>query len=422
MFKKIITVITMLFAIFGAACSALLVVWSFGELSECRHESFSQSLIEPTCSTEGYTLNKCNDCSYEFKSDITEKTEHVFSSLSIAPTCSAEGYTLNYCLCGYSYSSLFTPSTEHSLECTSFAPTCTEQGYSLYTCKTCDYSFKSDFTPPLGHSFEATRYLPTATKAGYTSYSCECSYSYIGDRVYYSDILESAYTDNTAVLSRGIDVSRWNHQIDTSSGEYLPLDWKRIKSEGFDFVILKAGSTRSGIEPTFKMDYEGAKAAGLAVGAYFYTYSSTLAGVLKDAQLLVSILSGKQFEYPIYFDLEDPSLSSLGKNHLSEMCTVFLEELQRNGYYAGLYTNHTWLTTILDTPKIVSLFDVWYARYPGTDLPVWNEEKYGRQLGMWQYTQSGVISGIAGEFDFNYSYKNYSEIMKKWGLNGYSAD
>ena len=48
--------------------------------------------------------------------------------------------------------------------------------------------------------------------------------------------------------------------------------------------------------------------------------------------------------------------------------------------------------------------------------------KIGKQLGMWQYTQSGVINGIAGEFDFNYSYKNYPEIMKKWGLNGYVAD
>ena len=135
--------------------------------------------------------------------------------------------------------------------------------------------------------------------------------------------------------------------------------------------------------------------------------------------MLLTWLSGKQFEYPVYLDLEDPSLSGLGKNHLSNMCVAFLEELQKNGYYAGLYTNHTWLTTILDTAKMVSLFDLWYARYPGTAAPVWNVEKYGRQLGMWQYTQSGSIDGIEGDFDFNYVYKDYPETMKKWGLNGY---
>ena len=155
------------------------------------------------------------------------------------------------------------------------------------------------------------------------------------------------------------------------------------------------------------------------IGVYFYTYSSTLEGIGKDAELLLDIIKGKNFEYPIYLDLEDPSLSGLGKNHLSNMCTVFLEALQEKGYYAGLYTNHTWLTTVLDTARMVSLFDLWYARYPGTAVPTWNSEKYGRQLGMWQYTQSGVIEGIEGSFDLNYSYKDYLSIMKKWKLNGY---
>ena len=186
-----------------------------------------------------------------------------------------------------------------------------------------------------------------------------------------------------------------------------------------DFVILKAGSTKSGIEPTFLMDYEGAKAAGLEIGAYFYTYSTTVAGITHDAEMLLLWLEGKQFEYPIYLDLEDTSLSGLGKNHLSAMCEAFLCKLQQNGYYAGLYTNHTWLTTILDTPRMVTLFDLWYARYPLTERPVWNEEKYGKQLGMWQHTESGVLEGIDGYFDLNFSYKNYAEIMKKWELNGF---
>ena len=135
--------------------------------------------------------------------------------------------------------------------------------------------------------------------------------------------------------------------------------------------------------------------------------------------MLMLWLEGKQLEYPVYLDLEDPTLEGLGKNHLSNMCTAFLCELQKNGYYTGLYTNHTWLTTILDSAKMLSLFDIWYARYPGTDIPVWNEEKYGQQLGMWQYTQSGKINGIEGDFDFNYSYRDYPAIIKKWKLNGY---
>jgi GH25 family lysozyme M1 (1,4-beta-N-acetylmuramidase) len=341
------------------------------------------------------------------------------SELKVAATCGAAGYTLHYCECGYSYRSSHTPPLEHSLSAVEHPASCTEQGYVSYDCENCDYEFNSDFREPLGHNFTSSSARPTATRAGYTDYTCECGYSYRGDYIYYSDILESAYVENQTVLARGIDVSRWNHQIDAASGEYLPLDWKAVKRAGFEFVILKAGSTKSGLEPTFVMDYEGARAAGLEVGAYFYTYSNTIEGISNDADMLLSFLEGKQFEYPIYLDLEDPSLSALGKNYLSRMCTTFLETLQRNGYYAGLYTNHTWLTTLLDTARMVSLFDIWYARYPGTEAPTWNEEKYGKQLGMWQYTQSGSIEGIEGEFDLNYSYKNYSSIMKKWGLNGY---
>ena len=412
----ILLAVTVLSTTFGIIAAILFYRSGF---TKCTHKIFSKEVTSPTCTSQGSTLYVCDKCSYSYTADTIPPTGHILEFITVPPSCRAEGYTLYYCKCGYSFSSDRTPPTDHLLKCSAVLPNCSEQGYVEYSCSVCDYSYKSNFTEPLGHSFSAERFLPTATTAGYTKYTCQCSYSYLGDYVYYSDILESAYTQNTSVLHKGIDVSRWNHQIDPATGAYLPLDWSLIKSEGFDFVIIKAGSTKSGMEPTFESDYNGAQAAGLEIGAYFYTYSTTLEGILKDAEMLLLWLEGKQFEYPIYLDLEDPSLSGLGKNHLSNMCVGFLEVLQRNGYYAGLYTNHTWLTTILDTARIVTLFDIWYARYPGTTVPTWNEEKYGKQLGMWQYTQSGSINGLDGSFDFNYVYKDYSETMKKWALNGY---
>ena len=69
---------------------------------------------------------------------------------------------------------------------------------------------------------------------------------------------------------------------------------------------------------------------------------------------------------------------------------------------------------------MLALFDIWYARYPlSTDEFVWNVEKYGQHLGMWQYTESGVIEGIENNlFDMNYCYRDYPSIIKKQGLNG----
>lgn len=413
-----------LLVIFLAVALAALTLAVFSQLRRhilCVHPRCSSQTVLPTCSDVGYTLYTCELCKYEYKDDFTEPLGHTMKEERVEPTCDAEGYTLFFCECGYSYRGNTLPPLCHELESKRTDADCTSPGVTEYACKRCDYAYVVEHTPPLGHSFSASVVRPTATSAGYTQYLCDCEYSYRGDYVYYSDILESAYTENSKILARGIDVSRWNHQIDAASGEYLALDWDAVREAGFDFVILKAGSTKSGIEPTFMMDYEGARAAGLEVGAYFYTYSPTLEGIEKDARDLLSYIKGKKFEYPIYLDLEDPSLSSLGKNHLSALCERFLCILQQNGYYAGLYTNHTWLMTILDTPRMVTLFDLWYARYPLSEKPTWNEEKYGRQLGMWQYTESGRIDGLEGSFDLNYAYKDYKEVMQKWGLNGYQS-
>lgn len=416
--KKKITHILILFSIL-IALFACLLGWLVLSGKICPHPEFMAETVTADCIHGGGIRYICKICNYKFEEISTPPTGHKLDKMVVSPTCSAEGYTIFYCNCGYNYRSEYTTPTKHQLKKEDYLPTCTEQGYTKYSCTSCSYSFASNYLPPLGHKFKETVVLPTAKEAGYTDYICDCEYKYRGNYIYYSDILESAYTKNTHVLARGIDVSRWNHMIDTATGDYLPLDWKLIKKAGYDFVILKAGSTKSGIEPTFSMDYRDAKAAGLDVGVYYYTYASTISEISKDAELLKALLKEKKFEYPIYLDIEDSSLSSLGKNYLSAMCEEFLCSLQKSGYYVGLYTNHAWLTTILDTARIVTLFDIWYARYPLSEKPTWNEEKYGKQLGMWQFSESGKISGINGSFDFNYSYKDYTSLMKKWHLNGY---
>ena len=377
---------------------------------------FSKSIFAPTCSNEGYTLYECA-CGYSYSGSFVAPLKHDFKKTLIEATCTSEGYTEYACNCGYSYTGDFVAPLGHDFKKTVTDATCTTEGYTEYVCE-CTYSYIGDFVAPLGHKFEKNSVFPTATSGGYTLHSCDCGYSYKADHVFYSDIIESAYVQSSEVVAKGIDVSKWNHNID-SAGNYLPLDWELIKAAGIDFVILKVGSTKSGLEPTFNMDYEGARAAGLEIGAYFYTYSGDTDAIKKEALDVLEWLGGKQFEYPIYFDIEDPSLEHLGKNILSDMCEIFITTLQSEGYYAALYSNHNWLTYILDSAKMFTLFDIWYARYPLTDDPTWDEEKYGKQLGMWQYSDSGSIEGIDAVFDMNYAYRDYSEIMKKWGLNGY---
>jgi excisionase family DNA binding protein len=136
---------------------------------------------------------------------------------------------------------------------------------------------------------------------------------------------------------------------------------------------------------------------------------------------MLSYIEGKQFEYPIYFDLEEksnPQLHTLSKEHLTELCVTFVEILQEHGYYCGIYVNNDWLYNILDTDEIKARFDIWFARYPyisnimwsNSDIE-WNIDSYGKQLGMWQYTEKGYFEENGKKFDFNYCYKDYPEIM-----------
>lgn len=441
----------------------LLVLTLSSCAEECQHLYISREITPPDCDSAGRTTNKCLDCSFTYHSDFTPPTGHSFTKQTIAPTCTEPGYTLYTCGCSHSYKSDFTPPANHAYVSSKIEPSCSEGGYTLYFCS-CGASYRSDHTPPLGHSYEVTnqaladcshegfteytcircadsyrggiipptghnfkqeRFYPTCVSGGHTLNTCaDCGYSYKSDYIFYSDIIESAFTDNSRILAKGIDVSKWNHQL-SSVGEYQPLDWNAIKAQGFDFVILKAGSTlrnnglSGGIEPTFEADYAAAREAGLCVGVYFYTYAHSVKEIELDAYALMEFLKGKRFEFPIYLDMEEESQRSLGKDTLGDMCEKFISTLQANGYYAGVYLNNSWLSQVFDRVEMTTLFDLWYARYPGTDTPVWNEEKYGKQLGMWQFTQSGTIEGIPGNFDMNYSYRDYPSIIKQWHLNGY---
>ena len=470
--------------------------------SKCPHTDMTRTVVDPTCSAEGRTVNICNDCGYTYESARVAPTGHRLSEKVTAPDCLNEGYTTHWCEdcgysyrshfvaptahklvltksvaascvaegysvyececgltekqnvvppkghtltaavtapdcinggfttysceCGYSYDSSFTAPTGHTLAATVTAPDCINEGYTTYSCE-CGYSYVSDLVAPRGHIFAELRTYSTASEMGYTEYSCECGFSYKGNYVFYSDYFKGAYAQNSTVLYKGVDISKYQHDQD-EDGNYLPLDWEAIKAAGVEFVILKAGSSsrvengvkKGGIEPTFEMDYAAAKEAGLYVGVYFYTYSTTVEGARKDAEELLDWLEGKEFEFPIFFDLEDSTQKSLDTELLFNMCFTFCTELQRAGYYTGIYTNEDWLRNVLPTERMLALFDIWYARYPaGTDEFVWNVEKYGQHLGMWQYTESGVIEGIENNlFDMNYCYRDYPSIIKKQGLNG----
>ena len=396
---------------------------------QCLHLGMTETVIPPTCDIQGKTVHFCESCGYTYDSSFIAPLGHTISTEVTAPTCDAPGNTYNACdVCGYEFFSNHLPSLGHTLSIEQTAPTCNTEGFKTATCSGCDYTYTYDIVAPLGHDFKITSdYVTTCKQTGSSTYVCHCGFSYVGDYEFYSDIFTGAYVENTQVLAKGIDVSYHNHSF-AADNSALPLDWAAIKAAGYDFAILRAGYMGER-DIVFEMNYKDAKAAGLDVGVYFYSYADNVAEAREEAQFLLDIIKGKKFEYPVYFDIEDERLMANGKQVLTDVCVEFISILQENGYYGALYTNNNWLTTLLQTDKVTTLFDVWYARYPslsdGFNEAQWSEEKYGKQMTMWQFSKTGHIDGLNFtngkpiSFDLNYAYKDYPTLIKEHRYNGY---
>lgn len=203
---------------------------------------------------------------------------------------------------------------------------------------------------------------------------------------------------------RGIDVSQWQGNI----------DFNKVKAAGYDFVIIRAGYGRciSQKDPYFEQNYARAKAAGMGVGAYWYSYSVTAAQAKQEAEVFLETVKGKQFDYPLLYDIEDRSQSRLSNAVIGQMTDAFCGHLEKSGYYAAVYSYASFLTGKVPA-EYRSKYDVWVAHY-GVSKPA-----YSGTYGAWQYTSTARINGISGDVDCDYAYKDYPATIKGAGLNGY---
>ncbi len=202
---------------------------------------------------------------------------------------------------------------------------------------------------------------------------------------------------------KGIDVSRWQERI----------DWLKVKNNGIDFAIIRAsfgwGSNQKDLY--FEDNYKYAKRAGMPLGAYHYSYATSVEEALKEAEHFYNVIKGKQFEYPVVYDMEEDRIACLGKNKISEIAKAFCEKMESYGYYVMIYANKHWLDNYF-TEEIFDRYDIWLAQW--TTKPT-----FDRVYGIWQKSSKGNVEGIRGCVDIDEAYKNYPAIMKLNGLNGF---
>ena len=216
----------------------------------------------------------------------------------------------------------------------------------------------------------------------------------------------------------GIDLSHHNAGI----------NFNALKNSGVEFAILRAGYTGygDGVSKAKDNQFENfdnqCKSRKIGVGAYWFSCANTYQKGVDEANWMYeNCLKGKQFDYPIYIDVEDDTggkyyLRNAGKERITDGICGFCETLEKKGYYVGIYANQDWFNNWINQDRVKN-YDKWLA--------YWTANKPSNYLAdrMWQF--GGEINRVrspylAGQIvDQDYCYYDYPAVIKNAGLNGY---
>lgn len=192
------------------------------------------------------------------------------------------------------------------------------------------------------------------------------------------------------VLARGIDVSRWQGDI----------DWSQAAADDVSFVMLGTRS-RGAVDPYFHKNIQQASAAGVKVGVYIYSLAMTPEMAVQEANFVLDLIHDYPISYPVAFDMEDSTQGTLSKDQLAEIANAFCKTISDAGYYPIIYANDNWLANKLDMSKMN--YPVWVARYsakPAYQNPV-----------MWQASSTGSVKGISGNVDIDFQFRDFSSVI-----------
>ena len=226
-----------------------------------------------------------------------------------------------------------------------------------------------------------------------------------------SPFTSSTYTHNDIFknynIYNGIDVSKYNGDI----------NWDKAKKDGVDFVIVRVGYRGYGksgtlcTDPNYKANIEGALAAGIKVGVYYFTEALTTDEAREEAKFCISKIKDYNITLPVAIDYEYPTD---GKNPIGRMYNAkltkaeatanvkaFCAAVKKAGYTPLVYANKSDLSSLINGKTIGNTYKVWLANYT-------TKTTYANSYEYWQYTSSGKVNGITGKVDCNFWYTKKS--------------
>lgn len=187
-----------------------------------------------------------------------------------------------------------------------------------------------------------------------------------------------------------IDISEWNCDI----------NFNKVRNTGVTCVIIRAGYGKDPNQEDNKFQeyYRQAKSAGLNVGAYWYSYATSVDAAKAEVKNCMNTIGGKQFDLPVFLDVEEYRQAVLPRRTLTDIISAFCDGIKSYGYDVGMYSAKSMLVDSAYPDELSSKYLIWIAA-PNTsysDLPSY--------VDLWQYSWNGKVDGIRGDVDLNYIY------------------
>lgn len=192
-----------------------------------------------------------------------------------------------------------------------------------------------------------------------------------------------------------IDISHYNGKV----------DFKKLKKACIDGVIIRLGYRGYSkgaliLDGNFYDNLKGAEAEALKVGVYFVTQAITEEEAIEEARFTLSKIKNTYPYFPIFVDTENGNAAKTGRadegkltlRQRTNIIKAFCQEVEKNGYKAGIYASESWFKDNLYFNELINYY-IWVAKY--------SKYKPTIKYDAWQYTSTGRIEGINAYFDIN---------------------
>jgi len=187
-----------------------------------------------------------------------------------------------------------------------------------------------------------------------------------------------------------IDISEWNGDI----------NFNKVRKAGVTCVIIRAGYGKDPNQEDneFQKYYKQAKAAGLNVGAYWYSYATSVDAAKAEVRNCMKTIQGKEFDLPVFLDVEEYRQAVLPRRTLTDIISTFCDGIKSNGFESGLYSAKSMLVDSAYPDELASKYLIWMAAPNNSynELPAF--------VDIHQYSWNGKVDGIRGDVDLNYIY------------------